>query len=71
MAKNYGKILRFTAQCLHFLLFIPAPRLRGGKLRESTLVNKMDTRLRGYDTFSGWVESCKVSTDSLICVICG
>ncbi len=32
------------------LIVIPAPRLRGGKLLESTQVNKMDTRLRGYDT---------------------
>ena len=36
-----------------FLLVIPAPRLRGDKLRESTPVSKMDTRLRGYDTFFG------------------
>ena len=47
--------------CLHFLIVIPAPRLRGGRLRESTLVNKMDTRLRGYDTTSGEVEICKDS----------
>ncbi len=33
-----------------FLIVIPAPRLRGGRLRESILVKKMDTRLRGYDT---------------------
>lgn len=35
---------------LHVSIVMPAPRLCGGKLRESTLVHKMDTRRRGYDT---------------------
>ncbi len=30
-------------------------------MRESTLVDKMDTRLRGYDTTSGKVKICKGS----------
>ena len=40
------------ALCLHFWLSFP-------RMRESTLVTKMDTRLRGYDTTSGKVKSCK------------
>jgi len=32
-------------------------------MRESTPVNKMDTRLRGYDTSPGRVYICKDSED--------
>ena len=41
------------------LLVIPAPRLRGGKLRESNPLNKMDTRLRGYDISKSWYDISK------------